>query len=87
MSWVCYLVRCADDTLYCGITNDLDKRLAAHNAGAGAKYTRGRTPLQLVHVEAFAEKSEALRRELQIKRLSRNEKLLLSGVTPRGENP
>lgn len=87
MSWVCYLVRCADDTLYCGITNDLDKRLAAHNAGTGAKYTRGRTPLRLVHAEVFAEKSEALRCELQIKRLSRSEKLLLSGVTPRGENP
>ncbi len=80
MSWVCYLLRCADDTLYCGITNDLDKRLAAHNAGEGAKYTRGRTPMQLVYVEPCADKSAALKRELQIKRLSRSEKLALCGL-------
>ena len=77
MSWVCYLLQCADKTLYCGITNDLDKRLAAHNAGAGAKYTRGRTPLQLVYAEPCADKSAALKRERQIKRLSRSAKLAL----------
>ncbi len=77
MSWVCYLLRCADDTLYCGITNDLDKRLSAHNAGEGAKYTRGRTPLQLVYAEACADKSAALKRELKIKRMSRSEKQAL----------
>ena len=74
VSWVCYLLRCADDTLYCGITNDLDARIKAHNAGEGAKYTRGRTPVQLVHVEPCADKSAALKRELQIKRLSRLKK-------------
>jgi putative endonuclease len=76
-SWVCYLLQCADNTIYCGITNDLDKRLAAHNAGEGAKYTRGRTPLQLVYAEPCADKSTALKRELQIKRMSRSEKLAL----------
>ena len=77
MNWVCYLLRCADDTLYCGITNDLDKRLSAHNAGEGAKYTRGRTPLQLVYTETCADKSAALKRELKIKRMSRSEKQAL----------
>lgn len=75
--WVCYLLRCADDTLYCGITNDLDKRLLVHNAGEGAKYTRGRTPVTLVYREPCADKSAALKRELQIKRLPREEKVAL----------
>lgn len=79
MSWCCYLLRCADDTLYCGITNDLEKRLLAHNAGEGAKYTRGRGPLVLLYRESCADKSAALKRELQIKRLSRVEKLALCG--------
>ncbi|TXT23255.1 MAG: putative endonuclease [Gallionellaceae bacterium] len=77
MSWICYLLECADGTLYCGITNDLDKRLAAHNAGEGAKYTRGRTPVRLAHVETHADKSAALKREMQIKRMSRAAKELL----------
>ena len=81
MSWRCYLLQCADGTLYCGITNDLDKRLAAHNAGEGAKYTRGRTPLKLVYFESCADKSSALKRELKIKSLPRTEKLVLCGVT------
>lgn len=81
MSWCCYLLRCVDDTLYCGITNDLDKRLAAHNAGEGAKYTRGRAPLSLVYQEACVDKSSALKREREIKSLTRAEKLLLCGVT------
>ena len=81
MSWCCYLLRCADDTLYCGITNDLDKRLAAHNAGEGAKYTRGRAPVRLLHLEPCIDKSAALKRERHIKTLSRAEKLALCGVT------
>ncbi|MFA5371953.1 MAG: GIY-YIG nuclease family protein [Sideroxydans sp.] len=81
MSWVCYLLRCADDTLYCGITNDLDKRLATHNAGEGAKYTRGRTPVELRYQEHCADKSAALKREMEIKALSRIRKLALCGVT------
>jgi putative endonuclease len=77
MSWVCYVLRCADETLYCGITNDLDKRLAAHNAGDGAKYTRGRAPVSLVYCESCADKSTALKREMQIKALPRIKKLAL----------
>lgn len=87
MSWVCYLLRCADGTLYCGVTNDPDKRLAAHNTGAGAKYTRGRTPVQLVYREHCADKSAALKREREIKALSRSRKLVLCGVTQAPENP
>ena len=72
-----YLLRCADGTLYTGFTNDLARRLAAHNAGRGAKYTRGRRPVELVYWESFSNKSSALRREYAIKRLSRAEKLSL----------
>jgi len=74
LTWVCYLLRCADDTFYCGITNDMQKRLAAHNAGEGAKYTRGRLPVKVVYCENYADKSAALKREMQIKRLPRSAK-------------
>ena len=79
MNWVCYLLQCADNTLYCGITNGLDKRLAAHNAGEGAKYTRGRAPVKLVYQEFCDDKSAALKREMQIKKMKRGEKLALGG--------
>lgn len=72
-----YLLRCSDDTLYCGWTNDLQKRLANHNAGKGAKYTRSRTPVALVYYEIFETKQEAMKREAAIKKLSRKEKLVL----------
>ncbi|MGM9577898.1 MAG: GIY-YIG nuclease family protein [Evtepia sp.] len=72
-----YILRCADGTLYTGWTNDLDKRLAAHNAGTAAKYTRPRRPVTLVYQEVFPTKEEAMRREWQIKRLARAEKLAL----------
>ena len=72
-----YLLRCADGTLYTGFTNDLARRLAAHNAGRGAKYTRGRRPVELVYWESFSNKSSALRREYAIKRLPRGQKLTL----------
>lgn len=87
MNWICYVLQCADGTLYTGISNDLDKRIAAHNAGEGAKYTRGRTPVRLAHVESCADKSAALKRELQIKQLSRSAKQALCGVTHGSENP
>ena len=74
--WV-YILRCADGTLYTGITNDVPRRLAAHNSGRGAKYTRGRGPVELVYREACGEKSAALRREAAVKRLSREEQLRL----------
>jgi putative endonuclease len=77
MNWVCYLLRCADDTFYCGITNDMEKRLAAHTAGEGAKYTRGRIPVSVVYRESCADKSAALKREIQVKRLSRSAKQAL----------
>ena len=72
-----YLLRCADGSLYCGWTNDLTKRLQAHNAGTGATYTRPRRPVELAYYETFATQSEAMRREAEIKRLSRAEKLAL----------
>ena len=77
MTWFCYLLRCADDTLYCGITNDLTKRLAAHNAGTAAKYTRTRIPVELVFSETCDDRSVASKRELAIKRLTREKKLAL----------
>lgn len=77
MSWLCYLLRCADDTLYCGITNDLEKRLAAHNAGTASKYTRTRLPVELVYAEPCADRSAASKREMEIKALTRAEKLVL----------
>ena len=76
-NWVCYLLCCADGTLYCGITNDLDKRLGAHNAGTAAKYTRSRGPVELVFVEECADRSVASKREMAIKKLTRVEKLIL----------
>ena len=72
-----YLLRCADGTLYCGWTTDLEARLAAHNRGAGAKYTRSRRPVELVYHEEYADKHEALSREWHTKRMSREEKLKL----------
>jgi len=77
MNWFCYLLRCADDTLYCGITNDLDKRLAAHNAGTASKYTRARVPVELVFAERCTDRSAASKREMEIKNLKRTEKLVL----------
>ena len=72
-----YLLRCGDGTLYAGFTNDLARRLAVHNVGRGAKYTRSRLPVELVYWENFSNKSSALKREYAIKRLSRAEKLSL----------
>lgn len=77
-TWHCYLVRCADGTLYCGVTSDVAKRVAAHNAGKGAKYTAPRTPVTLVWSEACGTRGDALRRELAIKAMSRASKLRLA---------
>ena len=82
-TWYVYILRCKDDTLYTGITTDVDKRLEAHRAGRGAKYTRGRGPLELVYREFCGTHSQALKREAEIKKLSRMEKLaLISGGKP-----
>ncbi len=70
-----YIVCCSDDTLYTGSTTDINKRIAAHNSGKGAKYTRGRLPVQLVYQEQLADKGAALSREREIKKMSRQQKL------------
>ena len=77
MDWYVYILRCGDGTLYTGMTDDVERRLAAHRAGRGAKYTRGRGPLELVYRETLPDRSSALRREARIKRLPRAEKLAL----------
>ena len=73
--WVLYILECKNGSLYTGITNDLDRRLAAHRSGKGAKYTKGRGPLTLRYVEHCQDHSHALRRECQIKALTKAEKL------------
>ena len=74
MSWFVYMLRCGDGTLYTGVTDDVPRRLAAHRSGKGAKYTRGRGPLKLVYQEQVPDKSAALRREYQIKQLTKQKK-------------
>lgn len=80
-----YLLRCKDASLYCGYTDDLERRVAAHNAGTGARYTKGRGPVELVYFEAFDDKCAAMRREYAIKRLTRREKLKLIAQHPLAE--
>ena len=84
MTWWVYILRCADGTLYTGATNDLDRRLAAHNAGRGAKYTRARRPVALLYREEAADKSAALQREAALKKLARAAKLRLIAGAERG---
>jgi putative endonuclease len=75
--WAVYILQCSDEkqSLYCGMTNDLDKRIATHNAGKGAKFTRGRLPAVLLKSFECGSKSEALKLEYKIKKLSRDKKL------------
>ncbi|MDP7036267.1 MAG: GIY-YIG nuclease family protein [Planctomycetota bacterium] len=80
-----YILSCSDGTLYTGSTKDLERRVAAHNAGRGARYTMGRRPVTLVYSEVLSSWGEALRREYQIKRLSRNQKEAL--ISDRFEDP
>ena len=75
--WVLYILRCGDGSLYTGITDDLVRRLEAHRSGKGAKYTRGRSPLELVYQEACPDHSAALKRECAVKKLSREKKFTL----------
>lgn len=77
---VTYLLRCSDGSLYCGWTNDVDKRVKAHNAGKGAKYTRSRRPVCLVYLEIFETKQEAMRREAAIKKMDKQAKERLAGT-------
>jgi predicted GIY-YIG superfamily endonuclease len=74
MAWTVYIVECADDSLYTGIAKDVATRIAQHNAGSGAKYTRGRRPVELVYTEVLEDRPAALRRELAIKRMERRVK-------------
>lgn len=69
-----YILKCGDGSFYCGYTNDIEKRLEKHKSGKGAKYTRSRLPLEIVYVENFDNKSDALKRECEIKKLSRIKK-------------
>ena len=75
--WSVYILRCGDGTLYTGVAKDVHARLETHRSGKGAKYTRGRGPLELVYEESCSDKGAALKRELEIKKLTRDEKLNL----------
>ena len=77
MKNVTYILKCSDNSLYTGWTNDIIHRLKMHNEGKGAKYTRGRGPVELVYLEEFDTKQEAMSKEAKIKRLTRKEKILL----------
>ena len=82
VAWYVYMLRCGDGSLYTGATGDVARRLAAHQAGRGATYTRSRLPVELVYRETLPDKSAALRREAAIKRLDRWGKLALLAQTP-----
>lgn len=75
-----YILKCKDGSLYTGWTNNLDKRIADHNAGKGAKYTKSRRPVELVYHERYETKEEAMRREYEIKKMKRREKLELFSI-------
>jgi putative endonuclease len=77
MKWFVYMLQCSDNTIYTGYTNDVDKRVAKHNKGKGAKYTKGRRPVLLVYYEQHPSKSSAMKREYAIKQLSKDEKIKL----------
>lgn len=82
MPFFVYMVECADNTLYTGWSTDVTRRLKAHNAGRGAKYTRDRRPVRLVYVEEVLDRRAAIKRELAIKRMSRAKKLALIDAPP-----
>lgn len=86
MSWYVYMLRCGDGSLYTGVTDSVERRLAAHRSGKGAKYTRGRGPLELAYVEEVFDKSAALKREIAIKNLTRREKDALRAGWRQTEN-
>lgn len=77
-----YILKCKDDSLYTGWTNDLKKRITSHNAGKGAKYTKARRPVELVYYEEFQTREEAMKKEYAIKQLSRKEKEALIKTRP-----
>ena len=77
MSYYVYILRCADDTLYTGTTNDVARRVSVHNSGKGAKYTRSRLPVEVAYLEQCIDKPSALQRECEIKKMTREKKLRL----------
>ena len=81
MDWKVYIVKCSDKTFYTGITNNIKLRLETHNLGKGAKYTKSRLPVILVYLETVDDKSSALRREIEIKKLNRSQKINLINST------
>ncbi|MBN2134901.1 MAG: GIY-YIG nuclease family protein [Acidobacteria bacterium] len=85
-SYIVYILRCSDGTLYTGITNDLEKRIDAHNSGKGAKYTAGRAPVKLVYSEEAGSVNDALKREHEIKSLNRYKKEELIQGTKKNRN-
>ena len=74
MNWLVYMLECSDNSIYTGITNNLEERLKKHQSGNGAKYLRGRLPIKLVYKENFINRSEATKREIYIKKMSKKEK-------------
>lgn len=78
--WLVYILECRDGTFYTGITGDIQNRVAAHNEGRGAKYTKGRGPVRLRYSEKAQGRSEALKREMEIKKMSKGEKMRLMGI-------
>jgi len=81
MSWCVYILECADQTLYTGITNNLERRIAMHENGTGAKYTKGRGPFRLLYDEICENRSVASKREYEIKKMSRAEKFALTTLS------
>ncbi len=81
MDWTVYIVKCSDKTFYTGITNNIKLRLETHNSGKGAKYTKNRLPVILVYLERVDDKSNALKREMEIKKLNRSQKINLINST------
>jgi len=77
MKWTVYILRCADKSLYTGITNNISRRYSEHKSGKGSKYVRSKKAVRIVHVENFRSRSKALKREAGIKRLTHREKLML----------
>lgn len=79
--WAVYILECADKTLYCGITTDLERRITEHEQGKGAKYTKGRGPFEIIYTEYCVNRSDATKRELEIKSMDRAQKLKLKAPT------
>ena len=77
MHWLVYMLECSDNSIYTGITNNLENRLKKHQSGDGAKYLRGRLPIKLIYKELFINRSEATKREISIKKMSKKEKQIL----------